>query len=170
MDAAAAGSPSPRSRWALLALATLVGFLVYPTYPNYDSYYSLLWGRELLHGIKPSFDGYRTPTEHPLAVLFGAALSLLGNRGDRVMVFATLVSLRGCSPPGSTGSRGASFGWVVGLVAAALRVHALRLPVPRRPRLHRHPVPRRSWSGPRRWSPSAAAAGRPCSCCWRSPG
>jgi hypothetical protein len=51
-----------------LVVGTVIGFLVYPTYPNYDSYYSLLWGRELLHGVKPSFDGYRTPTEHPLAV------------------------------------------------------------------------------------------------------
>jgi hypothetical protein len=83
--------------WPLLALlalsiATLVGFLVYPTYPNYDSYYSLLWGRELLHGQLPSFDEYRSPTEHPLAVLFGAALSLLGRGGDRVMVFFTEAS------------------------------------------------------------------------------
>jgi hypothetical protein len=102
-----------------LALATLVGFLVYPTYPNYDSYYSLLWGRELLHGIKPSFDGYRTPTEHPLAVLFGAALSLLGGGGDRVMVFATLVSFVALAA-GLYRLARASFGWVVGLVAGAL--------------------------------------------------
>jgi hypothetical protein len=77
---------------AALALGTLVGFVIYPTYPNYDSYYSLLWGRELLHGIKPSFDGYRTPTEHPLAVAFGALLSLLGDPADRIMVGATLAS------------------------------------------------------------------------------
>jgi hypothetical protein len=105
-----AGGPASRaagarSRWArltalpwpalallALSLATLVGFLVYPTYPNYDSYYSLLWGRELLHGQLPSFDEYRSPTQHPLAVLFGAVLSLLGRGGDRVMVFCTEAS------------------------------------------------------------------------------
>jgi hypothetical protein len=84
--------PWPMLALAVLAVATFVGFLIYPTYPNYDSYYSLLWGREVLHGHKPSFDGYRTPTEHPLAVAFGAALSLLGRHGDRVMVFCTEAS------------------------------------------------------------------------------
>src|SRR5919198_2636786 len=77
---------------AALAVGTVVGFIVYPTYPNYDSYYSLLWGRELLHGVKPSFDGYRTPTEHPLAVAFGALLSILGDPADRILVGATLAS------------------------------------------------------------------------------
>ena len=103
----------------VLSLATLVGFLVYPTYPNYDSYYSLLWGRELLDGIKPSFDGYRTPTEHPLAVAFGALLSLIGQGADRMMVGATLASfvllVAGLYHLGK-----ASFGWVVGLLAAGL--------------------------------------------------
>jgi hypothetical protein len=84
--------PWPALALLALATATLVGFLVYPTYPNYDSYYSLLWGREVLHGHLPSFDEYRSPTEHPLAVAFGAALSLLGRHGDRVMVFFTEAS------------------------------------------------------------------------------
>jgi hypothetical protein len=84
--------PWPAIALAALALATFVGFLVYPTYPNYDSYYSLIWGREILHGHLPSFDEYRSPTEHPLAVAFGAALSLLGRHGDRVMVFFTEAS------------------------------------------------------------------------------
>ena len=77
---------------ALLALLALVAFFVYPTYPNYDSYYSLLWGRELLDGQKPSFDAYRAPTQHPLAVFFGAGLSLLGDGADRVMIAATFSS------------------------------------------------------------------------------
>lgn len=76
----------------LLSVATLAGFLIYPTYPNYDSYYSLIWGRELLHLQTPSFETYFAPTQHPLAVAFGALLSLLGRGADRVMVFCTLVS------------------------------------------------------------------------------
>ncbi|QEC48647.1 hypothetical protein FSW04_14405 [Baekduia soli] len=87
-----AGLPWPAIALLVLATATFVGFLVYPTYPNYDSYYSMLWGREILHGHLPSFDVYRTPTEHPLAIAFGAALSLLGRGGDRVMVFCTEAS------------------------------------------------------------------------------
>jgi hypothetical protein len=87
-----AAVPWPALALIALSIAAFVGFLIYPTYPNYDSYYSLLWGREILHGHKPSFDGYRTPTEHPLAVAFGALLSILGRHGDRVMVFCTEAS------------------------------------------------------------------------------
>ena len=80
--------------WPVLALlgliiGTTVGFFVRPTYPNYDSYYSLLWGREVLHGTLPSFDAYRAPTEHPLAIAFGAVLALVGDGADRIMVGAT---------------------------------------------------------------------------------
>ena len=97
--------PWPALALAALALATFAGFLVYPTYPNYDSYYSLLWGREVLHGQLPSFDAYRAPTEHPLAVAFGAVLSLLGRGGDRVMVFCTEASFVVlCAGSTSTGS------------------------------------------------------------------
>jgi hypothetical protein len=102
-----------------LAVGTLIGFLVYPTYPNYDSYYSLLWGREVLHGIKPSFDGYRTPTEHPLAVAFGALLSIVGDPADRIMVGATLASFVVLAA-GLYRLALASFGTLVGLAAAAL--------------------------------------------------
>lgn len=92
LGARLSGVPWPALALIALAIATFVGFLLYPTYPNYDSYYSLIWGREILHGHLPSFDGYRTPTQHPLAVFFGAALSLLGRHGDRVMVFCTEAS------------------------------------------------------------------------------
>jgi MFS family permease len=103
----------------VLALGTLIGFLVYPTYPNYDSYYSLLWGRELLHGVKPSFDGYRTPTEHPLAVAFGMVLSIVGDPADRIMVGATLASFVVLAA-GLYRLAAASFGTLVGLAAGAL--------------------------------------------------
>ena len=63
---------------ALTVIVAIVGFFARVTYPNYDSYYSLLWGREILHGHLPSFEAYRAPTEHPLAVAFGAVLSLFG--------------------------------------------------------------------------------------------
>ncbi|KKK92787.1 hypothetical protein LCGC14_2699450, partial [marine sediment metagenome] len=80
--------------WALLALVVLavIGFLLRPTYPNYDSYYALLWGQEALHLELPSFGAYRAPTEHPLAVAFGAVLSLTGDGADRLLVLASLFS------------------------------------------------------------------------------
>jgi hypothetical protein len=78
--------------WALVLLCVLavVGFFTWVTYPNYDSYYSLLWGQEMLSLEKPSFEAYRAPTEHPLALAFGAVLSVLGQSADRVMVLFTL--------------------------------------------------------------------------------
>jgi len=78
--------------WAFVALCVLavVGFFTWVTYPNYDSYYSLLWGKEVLSLDKPSFEAYRAPTQHPLAIAFGAVLSLLGQSADRVMVLITL--------------------------------------------------------------------------------
>jgi len=78
--------------FALLCLAALIGFLVYPTYPNYDSYYSLLWGREVLDFGVPHFEGFRVPTEHPLAIVAGALLSLLGEHGDRVFILIIIAS------------------------------------------------------------------------------
>jgi hypothetical protein len=93
-----AAAPSGRgSRLALIAFALLclgfaIGFLVFPTYPVYDSYYSLLWGRELLHGSLPAFEGFRYPTEHPLAIAAGAVLSIFGHVGDRMWVALMLAS------------------------------------------------------------------------------
>jgi len=88
---------APDHFWARLAFAVLcvgaiVGFLVYPTYPNYDSVYSLVWGRELLHGHLPSIDAYRAPTEHPLAIVVGAVLATLGDAAARIWLFLTVVA------------------------------------------------------------------------------
>ncbi len=78
--------------FALLCLAFLIGFFVFPTYPVYDSYYSLLWGRDLLHGDPLVFDGFRYPTEHPLAIAAGAILQFFGGWADRLWVAMTLGS------------------------------------------------------------------------------
>ena len=87
----------PAAAWARLCLlagtlVAAVGFLVFPTYPIYDSYYYLLWGRELTHLQALSFHVYRAPTEHPLAIAFGALLSLVGEHADRLLIAATIVS------------------------------------------------------------------------------
>src|SRR3954471_739151 len=120
-------APARRRRhvpWPALALAgliigTVVGFFARPTFPNYDSYYSLLWGREVLHGTLPSFDAYRAPTEHPLAIAFGAVLALVGDDADRIMVGATLASFVVLAA-GLYRLARASFTTVVGLIAGAL--------------------------------------------------
>ena len=157
-----------KAAFALLCIGSLVGFLVYPTYPNYDSYYSLLWGREVLDLQAPTFEGFRVPTEHPLAIVAGAALSLLGDVGDRVWIALII----------------ASYLWLVagGLPARADRLHAagrhdrrgaaadaLRLRVPDRARLHRHPLHGDGRVGGGAGGRAPAPRHARCSCCSRSP-
>ncbi len=77
----------------LAAIAVVVWALV-PTYPNYDAYYSLVWGREILHGVTPSFEAYAAPTQHPAYVALGVALAaLFGDQADRVLVLVAALSL-----------------------------------------------------------------------------
>lgn len=81
---------------ALVAVGGLAVFLAYPTYPAYDSLYALLWAQELLDGGRPGFDGYRTPTEHPLLLPVGLLLAPFGEAGARMFIalcFAGLVAL-----------------------------------------------------------------------------
>jgi hypothetical protein len=92
-------APDRRStdRWAwiafgLVCVGALVGFLAYPTYPNYDSYYSLLWGREMLDGDLPFYEAYRAPTPHPLATAVGAVLSVFGHHGERMWIAICVIS------------------------------------------------------------------------------
>jgi hypothetical protein len=76
-----------------LAVAAVIAALLVPTYPNYDTYFHLVWGRELVHGIKPDFEAYAAPTEHPLFIVACALLSLLGNDAERAVVLLCVLSL-----------------------------------------------------------------------------
>ena len=79
---------------ALLTLGAVALFLTAPTYPNYDAYYHLVWGRELLDGMKPSLQAYAAPTQHPLEVVVAAVLGLvLGTDADRAFVLIAALSL-----------------------------------------------------------------------------
>jgi hypothetical protein len=78
---------------AALALLTLAGALLVPTYPNYDTYFHLVWGRELLHGVTPEFQAYAAPTEHPGWIAVCALAGLVGTDADRVLVVLCLLSL-----------------------------------------------------------------------------
>src|SRR5918997_1065993 len=93
----AASATRRADRWAWLALGVLclgalAGFLLYPTYPNYDSYYSLLWGRELLGGELPTYETYRAPTPHPAATAIGAVLAPLDHHAERLWILLCVVS------------------------------------------------------------------------------
>jgi hypothetical protein len=87
----------PGATWARLGFAALCagalfGYFAFPTYPTYDSFYALLWGRDLLHLHLPDFSVYRGPTEHPLAIAFGALCSIFGQTGARLMVLGSIAS------------------------------------------------------------------------------
>jgi hypothetical protein len=75
-----------------MCVLALAGYFAYPTYPTYDSFYALLWGRDLLHLHTPDFHVYRGPTEHPLAIVFGALCSIFGQGGARLMVLGSIAS------------------------------------------------------------------------------
>ena len=111
----------------VVCLCAAAGFFLYPTYPNYDSVYSLLWGRELLHLEPLSFEAYRAPTEHPLAIAIGAVLSLFGDSADRLFValmVASFVALVfGLYALGRT-----AFTPLVGVVAAVLVITRFDFP------------------------------------------
>ncbi len=116
-----------RLAFAVLCIGVLVGFELFPTYPNYDSYYSLLWGREALDGTRPFFEGFRVPTEHPLAIFAGALLGLAGDVGDRLWIaaiFASLIALAwGLYRLGRV-----AFTPLVGLIAAGLLLSRFDFP------------------------------------------
>jgi hypothetical protein len=79
---------------AAVAAVPVVVFLAFPTFPQYDSYFHLVWGRGLLHGVSPDFEAYAAPTQHPLYIAVGALFSLLGTSGgERGLVLFTLLSL-----------------------------------------------------------------------------
>lgn len=105
--------------FALLCAGALVGYFAYPTYPTYDSFYALLWGRDLLHLHLPDFRIYRGPTEHPLAIAFGAFCSIFGQGGARLMVLGSIASFVAVVA-GMYRLGRLCFGPVVGLFAALL--------------------------------------------------
>ena len=110
--------------WRLVGLGALalvaVGFVTYPTQPTYDSMWPLVWAREVLDGQLPSFDAYRAPTEHPLALLVALPLATLGETvAPRAVIAITLLSFAALVA-GVVRLGALTLGLLAGLVAAAL--------------------------------------------------
>jgi hypothetical protein len=116
---AASALPWPLLGLGLLVVAATVGFLVYPTYPNYDSYYSMLWGRELLDGHLPVYEAYRAPTPHPAATLVGMLIAPFGHGAERLWIALCILSFVALVV-GVYRLTSEAFTTLVGLVAAAL--------------------------------------------------
>ena len=54
---------------------------------NYDTAYALLWGRDLLDGVKPDIEVPLAPTPHPLQTLWSV---VLGASGTEVLSYVAL--------------------------------------------------------------------------------
>ena len=113
--------------FAVLCLGALAGFLLYPTYPNYDSFYSMLWGREVLAGDLPVYETYRAPTPHPMATAVGALIAPLGHGAERVWIALCVVSFVALVAGVYRLGREA-FTPLVGLVAAVLLISRFDFP------------------------------------------
>jgi hypothetical protein len=113
------GASWARLAFAAMCVLALIGYFAYPTYPTYDSFYALLWGRDVLHLHVPDFHVYRGPTEHPLAIAFGAICSLFGQGGARLVVLGSIASFVAAVSALYRLGR-LCFGPVVGVAAALL--------------------------------------------------
>src|SRR3954454_3230769 len=69
-------SPVASAVAAVLVAAAIFAFFGH-AFLNYDSFYALVWGKDLVHGIAPDYKVAVAPTPHPLATAVGAVLSPL---------------------------------------------------------------------------------------------
>ena len=112
---------------AALVVVTIVGFALWPSYPNYDSVYSLVWGSELLGGSEPSFEAFRAPTQHPLAIAVAILLWPLGGAADHALVLLTLLAFVAVVAAVYRLGRDA-FAPLVGLAAALIMISRFDFP------------------------------------------
>ena len=113
---------------ALVALAGLAAWLRWHVEPTFDTSWSLLWGREAIHGVAPTFSAYRAPTEHPLWLGLGILLAPLGD-GEAARI-ATAVGVASLVLLVAALYRlgRATFGAPAGFVAAAILLTRLDFP------------------------------------------
>jgi 4-amino-4-deoxy-L-arabinose transferase-like glycosyltransferase len=68
-------------------------WLVIPfAFLSFDTWYAVVWGNELAHGMSPDYGSSQPPTPHPLGVIWSALVSPLGAIGasDATIVLAYL--------------------------------------------------------------------------------
>ncbi len=86
-------TPSRVAGFALFLVGGIAVLLAYgKPWVGYDAMYALLWGRDLARGRVPNFELPVAPTPHPLAIVFGALVSPLGDGGVVVFEWLSIVS------------------------------------------------------------------------------
>jgi hypothetical protein len=92
---------------------------------NYDSFYALVWGKDLVHGIGPDYKVPIAPTPHPLATAVGALLSPFGDSAEDLFLALVLLAMGAIAVALYRLGR-ELYSWPVGLLAAA--IYATRVP------------------------------------------
>jgi hypothetical protein len=101
---AVAPSATPRQpRTALRhlpAAVTVVGVaalldLVYDRFLNYDARYALVWGRDLVRGLKPDYTADFAPTPHPLETVVSILATPFETGADTLLVWLMLLCFGG---------------------------------------------------------------------------
>lgn len=83
------------------ALATIVGVplllrLVYGApFLNYDASYSLVWARDIAHGLTPDYRGFIAPTPHPLQTFVSFLALPLGDATTAVLAWIVMLCFGG---------------------------------------------------------------------------
>ena len=105
------------------AAAAVVGALVFAAFGhsflNYDTFYSLVWGEQVVRGEQPDFEVPVAPTQHPLAIAVGAVVSPLGDSAEDVLLALVILSI-GFIAVGLFRLGHELFAWPVGVLAAAI--------------------------------------------------
>ena len=105
------------------AAAAAVGLLVFAAFGhaflNYDTFYSLVWGDQLMGGEQPDLEVPVAPTQHPLAIAVGALLSPLGDGAEDILLALVILSM-GAIAVGLFRLGHELFAWPVGVLAAAI--------------------------------------------------
>jgi hypothetical protein len=115
---------APGARLSLTAAAAALGGLLLfaafgHAFLNYDTFYSLVWGDDLVHGRQPQFEVPVAPTPHPLALVAGALASPFGDGAEDVLLGLVIVSI-GFIAVGLFRLGHELFAWPVGVLAAAI--------------------------------------------------
>ncbi|MFL5885045.1 MAG: hypothetical protein ACJ77M_08245, partial [Thermoleophilaceae bacterium] len=120
------GMPRPAASVAAAVLVAVAIFAFFGhAFLNYDSFYALVWGKDVVHGIAPDYKVPVAPTPHPLAIAVGAILSPFGDSAEDVFLALVLLAMGAIAVALYRLGR-ELYAWPVGLLAAA--IYATRVP------------------------------------------
>jgi len=104
---------------ATIVIAAAIFVVFGHSFLNYDTFYTLVWGDDLVSGRTPDYEVSVAPTPHPLASLVGAAVSPLGDGAEDVLLAIVLLAIGAIGVAlfrlGQT-----LYAWPIGLLAAAI--------------------------------------------------